>query len=148
MRLDFKNDALIQELDGLAVRVPSAAPAACEAMSNVIRPALISAAPYDGSPKHKDKHLKDIIVSTPRKRKNGDSEERIIWIKPRGITGAIKGPRAKQNWDADKHIYKLVVAEFGRSNLPARPFWCVTVVKKSDEALNAGVKVLKEAAEK
>ncbi len=148
MRLELKNDALIEEFDGLAVRVPAAAPAACEAMSNVIRPALIAAAPYDGSRAHKDKHLRDIIVSTRRKNKKADSEERIIWIKPRGITGAVKGPRAKKNWDADKHIYKLVVAEYGRSDMNARPFWGITVVKKSNEALNAAVKVLKEAAEK
>lgn len=148
MRLDMHNDALIEELDGLAVRIPAAAPAACEAMSNVVRPALIAAAPYDGSPAHKDKHLKDIIVSTRRKRKTSDSEERIIWISPRGIKGSVKGPKAKKNWDADKHIYKLVVSEFGRSNMAARPFWGITVVRKSDEALAAGVKVLKEAAEK
>jgi|GEM_PF-1864014 len=146
--LEIKNDGLIKELDRLAKSVPQATPKAVDAMSEVIRPALIAAAPYDGRRKNRrDKHLKEVIKQGTTFRLHNGAQT-SIWLKPRGVRGAKQGPKASKNWDADKQIYKLVVAEFGRSNQKAKPFWEPTVDAKADAAVNAAISILKKEIEK
>lgn len=149
MHFEFKieNDALIKELDRLAKAAPKVTPKAVEEMANVIRPALIAAAPYDASSRHKGKHLKEVIKRGAIIH-NENSARTTVWLRPRGISGAKKGPRASKNWDADKQIYKLVVAEFGRSNLTAKPFWEPTVRNNADRAANAAIRVMQNELEK
>lgn len=145
MKID--NDALVKELDRLAKVVPNLTEKAVEKMADVIRPALISAAPYDRSSKRKGKHLKEVIKrGTIVHGRN--SARTTIWLRPRGLSGAKKGPRAAKNWDKDKQVYKLVVAEFGRSDLPAKPFWDKTVQSNADKAVNAAIKVMQEEMKK
>lgn len=139
---NIENTELLKELDRLAVSVPAKTDDAAQAMADVILPALIKNAPYDGSSAHRDKHLKEVIKVTAYKSKN--SKKRVIWVKPRGISGATQGRKAKKNWDKDKHIYKLVVSEYGRSNLPAKPFWTPTVQVKAETAYNAAINLLKK----
>lgn len=136
------NIELLQKFDELVRRAGKFAPEVPMQMEKIIRPALIAAAPYDGNARHKDKHLKEVIsASTVHKHKN---ESFItIWLNPRGVRNVKKSATAKRNWDKDKHIYKLVVAEFGRSDMPARPFWSITVKNKADKALSAGINHLK-----
>jgi len=141
--LKIKNDDLVNTLDRLARTVPTAAPKAVDAMANVIRPALIAAAPYDGSANHKGKHLKEVIKRSKIKHLAG-STITSVWLMPRGIRGAKKSPRASKNWDADKQVYKLVVAEFGRSDMRAKPFWEPTVKRVSNEAVNAAVEIMQK----
>lgn len=148
--LKIKNDDLVNTLDRLARTVPTAAPKAVDAMANVIRPALIAAAPYDSNPRHREKHLKQVIKRSKIKQIGlgyGTGHITSIWLMPRGIPGAKKSPRASKNWDADKQIYKLVVAEFGRSDMRAKPFWEPTVKRVSNEAVNAAVEVMQKEME-
>lgn len=140
------NDALIAELDELATKLVGKTDVACDKMADVIRPALIRAAPYDGK-NHKYKHLKDVIAKT-KPRKKTDSTSVVIWVKPRGIPKAKRSAKASKNWNADKHIYKLVVAEYGRSDTPAKPFWTPTVTANAQKAMRAGVEYLKKELEK
>ena len=143
MRIEMyvDNDKAIKEFEDLAVNVGAKTKIACDKMADVIRPKLISAAPYDS--KSTKKHLKEVIKKT-KPRKSKDGSQVVIWLVPRGLPSAKKGPNAKKNWDKDKHIYKLVVAEYGRSNLPAKPFWGVTVAKNATQALQGGIDTLKE----
>ncbi len=136
------NDDLIRELDELGAKVTGRTDTACNKMADVIRPALIAAAPYDAK-NTAYRHLKEVIAKTKPKRQK-DSAQVVIWLKQRGIPKAKKGGKAVKNWNADKQIYKLVVAEYGRSNLPAKPFWIPTVSANAQKALQAGVQELKE----
>lgn len=140
------NDDLIKEFDELGTRLVGKTENACDKMADVIRPALINAAPYDGK-NNKYKHLKDVIVKT-KPRKSDGSAQVVIWVKPRGIKGAKKGAKAAKNWNADKHIYKIVVSEYGRSDLPAKPFWTPTVNNNAARAMRAGVEELKKELER
>lgn len=140
------NKDLIRELDELGTKLTGKTDVACDKMADVIRPALIRAAPYDGK-NHKYKHLKDVIAKT-KPRKKTDSASVVIWVKPRGIPKAKQSARASKNWNADKHIYKLVVAEYGRSDTPAKPFWTPTVTANAQKAMRAGVEYLKKELEK
>lgn len=140
------NDDLITELDELGARLVGKTDVACDKMADVIRPALIRAAPYDGK-NHKYKHLKEVIAKT-KPRKATDSTSVVIWVKPRGISKAKQGLKAAKNWDADKHIYKLVVSEYGRSDTPAKPFWTPTVAANAQKALRTGAEFLKKELEK
>lgn len=156
-RITFDNDSLIDMLDDLAAKVPNKIPEAVEAMADVVHPALISAAPYDGSERHKDKHLKEVITKT-KVRKSSRSGEGIgryitIFVSPRGIKGAeIKDSkrknRARQNWDKDKHVFKLVVSEYGSSKQAATPWWKPTIEKKGDEALSAANEIMLNEVDK
>ncbi len=140
------NDDLIRELDSLAARVVGKTGNACDKMADVIRPALICAAPYDGK-NHKYKHLKEVIVKT-KPHKRSDSAQVVIWVKPRGIPNAKQSAKASKNWNKDKHIYKIVVSEYGRSDTPAKPFWTPTVSANAAKALRVGVEELKKEIEK
>lgn len=122
------NDAVLKEIQSLGMRIQGKTEIACNKMADVIRPALIRAAPYDKKNK-KSEHLKNIIVKT-KPRYSTDSTKVIIWISPRG--------------DDDKNIYKLVVSEYGRSDMAAKPFWTPTVVKNAQKSINAGVMYLKK----
>lgn len=145
--IEIQNQELIKELDRLVKVVPNSTAEACEKMSEVIRVPLIAAAPYDGSKAHKDKHLKEVIKTT-KVKKNKDGKWVVIWVKPRGIAGAVQGKKAKKNWDKDKHIFKLVISEYGRSNMPAKPFWGLTVRRNADKAAQTGINFLKGKIEK
>ncbi len=140
------NDDLIRELDELGTKLVGRTEKACDKMADVIQPALIHAAPFDRK-NVKYKHLKDVVAKT-KPRKANDSTQVVVWVKPRGITGTKKGAKASKNWNADKHIYKIVVAEYGRSDLPAKPFWTPTVAANAQKALQAGVQELKKELEK
>ncbi|MEG1550981.1 MAG: hypothetical protein RR355_01790 [Oscillospiraceae bacterium] len=153
LEMDINNKALLTEIDDLVLKISGKTEIACEAMANIIRPALISAAPYDnihhGKKKDngKEKHLKEVIKKSKVKICKGNKEI-TIWLNPRGIPGAKQGKNAKKNWDKEKQVYKLVIAEFGRSDLPAKPFWVKTVNANTSKALEAAVKKLKEGIEK
>lgn len=140
------NEGLIKELDELGAKLVGKTEVACDKMADVIRPALIRAAPYDGK-NHKFKHLKEVIAKT-KPRKKTDSTSVVIWVKPRGIPKAKQGAKASKNWNADKHIYKLVVSEYGRSDTPAKPFWTPTVTATAQKALQTGAEFLKKELEK
>lgn len=138
------NGNLLTELERLAVEVPQHTENACRVMGEVIRPALIRAAPFDAQ-NRTQKHLRQVIhLSVPRKNECGAWA--VIWLKPRGISKK-SGKNTAKNWNKDKQIYKLVVAEYGRSDMPARPFWSVTVQKHADRAIQAGVEELKRGIE-
>jgi len=150
-RIVFKNDNLIKMFDELAVCVPEKIPQAIEAMASKLETKLRAKAPYDGSEKHKDKHLKEIIKHTNvRKSAKGGERERYItvFVNPRGIKGAKKGKRARENWDKDKHVFKLVVSEFGSSKQPAKPFWKPTVEREENSVLQEGIDVLYDEVER
>ena len=145
--LNIENNDVLDNFVRLARAVPASAPKALDAMANVIRPALIAAAPYDSNPRHREKHLKQVIKRSKIKQIGlgyGTGHITSIWLMPRGIPGAKKSPRASKNWDADKQVYKLVVAEFGRSDMRAKPFWEPTVKRVSNEAVNAAVEVMQK----
>lgn len=140
------NDALIDELDQLAVRVSESTFRACDAMADVIQPALVRAAPFDRK-NVKYEHLKKVIAKTKPRKKDGNAQV-VVWVNRRGVTPPAGTSKEKRKSYTDKHIYKIVVSEYGRSNLPARPFWTPTVVQKAETALRAGTAILKEALEK
>lgn len=148
MRLEMsvENDALVKEFSDLGMRFPKRTNVACDKMADVIRSALIRAAPYDRK-NNKYAHLKDVICKTKPHKKDNNAET-VIWVKPRGVSNAVKGKRASKNWNADKHIYKIVVSEYGRSDMAARPFWTPTVQQNAAAALRAGVEDLKKEIEK
>lgn len=151
-RMLFENDELIEKLDSLARRVPAKIPEALEAMADVLEPALISAAPYDGSRKHKEKHLREVIKRTNVRPATGEispnGKHLTIFVSPRGIRGATQGKRARKNWDKDKHVFKVVVAEYGSSKQPANPFWRQTIDKNADKILEAGAELLLSEVDK
>lgn len=156
-RITFENDGLVNMLDDLAVKVPAGIPKAVEAMADVVHPALIAAAPYDGSERHRDKHLKEVITKTKVRVSSGNADGIgryiTIFVSPRGIKGAeVKESRRKNratvNWDKDKHVFKLVVSEYGSSRQEAKPWFRPTIEKKGDEALNAANEVLLSEVDK
>lgn len=144
-RITFENEGLVSLFDDLSRSVPEKIPQALEAMAAHLERKLRLNAPYDGSPRHKDKHLREVISHTDvRASSKSGSRERYItvFVKPRGIRGAVKGKNARQNWDADKHVFKLVVAEYGSSKQPAKPFWKPTVEREENNVLKEGTDVL------
>ena len=144
-RITFENAGLVSLFDDLSRNVPEKIPQALEAMATHLERELRKNAHYDGSAAHKDKHLREVISHTDvRKSTKGGKRERYItvFVKPRGIKGAVKGKNASQNWDKDKHIFKLVVAEYGSSKQPAKPFWKPTVEREEDKVLKEGTDVL------
>lgn len=139
--MEFDNESLLRILDDLHTKVPQKVPEVLNKMADILVPKLIASAPYDGSSNHKDKHLKEVIrKSKVKKTKDGDGRYITIFVSPRGVKGAVKGPRAKRNWDADKHVFKLIVAEKGSSKQPAKPFWKPTVKNSEVQCLNAAIK--------
>lgn len=150
-RITFENEGLISIFDELSKSVPEKIPQALEAMAEYLRPKLIAAAPYDGSTKHKDKHLKQVISQTNvRKSTKGGEFGRYItiFVNPRGIRGAVIGKKARKNWDKDKHVFKLVVAEYGSSKQPAKPFWKPTVEREENRVIQLGADVLYDEVER
>ncbi len=147
MRIEMTvdNDALIREFTDLGVRLAGHTKIACDKMADVIRPALIRAAPFDRK-NVKTKHLKEVICKTAPKKQD-EATQSVIWVKPRGIPNAEKGKKASKNWNKDKHIYKIVVSEYGRSDMPAKPFWTTTVQANAEKALQVGTQELKKAVE-
>lgn len=144
--MEFDNESLLRLLDDLHIKVPQKTPDALNKMADTLIPKLIASAPYDGSVRHKEKHLKEVIKkSKVKKSKDGNGRYITIFVSPRGIRGAAKGPKAKRNWDADKHVFKLVVAEKGSSKQPAKPFWKPTVKSSEFQCLNAARKEYEEA---
>lgn len=133
MRLEWSlnNEAVVKEFTDLGVRFPGKTRDACEKMANIIHPALIRAAPFDRK-NVKYEHLKEVIHKTVPKRKN-DNTYVVVWVSPRGYM--------------DKHIYKIVVLEYGRSDMPAKPFWTTTVQANAEKVLQVGVRELKKAVE-
>lgn len=144
--MEFDNESLLRILDDLHTKVPQKTPEALNKMADILVSKLIVSAPYDGSSRHKDKHLKEVIrKSKVKKTKDGDGRYITIFAYPRGVKGAVKGPRAKRNWDADKNVFKLVVAEKGSSKQPAKPFWKPTIRNSEGLCLDAAVKEYREA---
>ncbi len=144
-RIKFENEGLVSMFDELSKKVPAKIPKALEEMADYLTPKLRAVAPYDGSKRHKDEHLRDIIKRTNVRQssKSGQTSKHVtIFVSPRGIKGAKKGKHAAKNWDADKHIFKLVVSEFGSSKQPAKPFWKPTVSKEETNVINKGIEVL------
>lgn len=133
-RIEFENEGLCEMLDALVRRVPEKVPKALENMATILQDKLRAAAPYDGSSKHRDKHLRDIIKKTKVRSKNGEKYV-TVFVSPRGIKNAKPGRRGI-NWDKDKHVFKLVVAEYGSSKQAKKPFWKPTVSANEELLIN------------
>lgn len=139
---DFDNDGLIKMLDELEEKVPEKVDEALDKMGDYLVPKLIKNAPYDTeNHKEEQKHLREVIKRTKVRRSRIDNGKYItVFVSPRGVPNAKLGKRAYANWDADKHVFKLVVAEFGSADNPARPFWRKTV----DEAEEGAIKICED----
>ena len=144
-RMTFENYALVSMFDDLSKSVPEKIPQALISMATYLEGKLRANASYDGSKKHKDKHLRDVISQTEVRssNKSGSHEKYVtVFVKPRGIRGAEKGEHARKNWDRDKHVFKLVVAEYGSSQQAAKPFWKPTVEREEENIIREGADVL------
>jgi len=139
-RIEFQNEGLCEMLDDLVRKIPEKVPEALGAMADTLQGKLIAAAPYDGSSRHRDKHLKEIIKKAKSRSKK--QNKITIFVSPRGIKGAQQGKRARKNWDADKHVFKLVVAEYGSSKQAKKPFWNPTVKASEEELIHQASEIL------
>lgn len=144
-RIEFENEGLCEMLDELVHRVPAKVPEALEKMGDSLQRKLQANAPYDGSSRHRDKHLREIIKKTKVRSKNGEQYV-TVFVSPRGVKGAKPGKRGVKgrniNWDKDKHVFKLVVAEYGSSKQAKKPFWHPTIRASEDELINQAREVL------
>lgn len=145
----FDNEDFVRMLDELAVKVPKKVPEALEKMSDYLKPKLISAAPYDTkNHPEEQKHLREVIKRTNVRVNNaGNSRYVTIFVSPRGVSEK-SGKRAKENWNADKHVFKLVVAEYGSSKVPPRPFWKQTVNACEDKVIDIGKEIILSEVDK
>lgn len=126
----FDNSELLSLLDRLEKETPVKIEKALDTMGDKLKGNLVKNAPYDKK-HHKagTKHLNEVITRT-RVRKKGGASYTTIFVSPRG--------------EKDKHVFKLVVAEYGRSNLAPKPFWKPTVAKSEDELIEIASKIILE----
>lgn len=126
----FDNSELISLLDRLEKETPTKVEKALDTMGNKLKGNLVKNAPYD-TKHHKagTKHLKEVITRT-KVRKSGGASYTTIFVSPRG--------------ENDKNVYKLVVAEYGRSNLAPKPFWKPTVTNSENELIEIASQIILE----
>ena len=141
VKIFFENDSLIDLLDEIETKIPQAIPVAVEKMAATLRKKLINAAPYDNK-NHQPgtKHLKEAIRATKVRRKNGEYYT-TFFVSPRGLKNA------KNHWDKDKYIFKLVVSEYGSSKQEKKPWWKPTIKTSEDELAEIAEEIIKGAIE-
>lgn len=131
-----------------------AIPRAIEAMSDVLIPKLRRAAPFDTANSYDD-HLQDLIGRSKVKISKKGNPYALVFIKKRSS-------KYGKNSKNDKHVFKAVVAEYGRRGaqgvnkngtivkippLDPKPFWRTTVIEAREEMIAAGKAVIDEAIE-
>lgn len=143
VKVFFENDSIIDLLDRIETKVPQAIPVAVEKMAATLRKELINAAPYDNK-NHQPgtKHLKEVVRATKVRHKNGEYYT-TIFVSPRGL----KSENAKNHWDKDKYIFKLVVSEYGSSKQAKKPWWKPTIKTSEGKLAEIAEEIIKGAIE-